>query len=94
MSAERLPADAPGGVASWRIRVADNGVGFDEQYLDRIFAPFQRLHGRGKYEGSGIGLPLCRRICERHFGSITTKSEPNAGTEFEITLPTRQPLKR
>lgn len=75
----------------WRqqveIFVDDNGIGFDEKYLDRIFQPFQRLHGRGEYEGSGIGLSICRKIVERHGGSITAKSQPGIGSKFIITLP-------
>ncbi len=74
-----------GGVC--RISVADNGIGFDEKYLDRIFAIFQRLQGRGEYEGTGIGLAICRRIVERHGGTITARSTPGAGSTFLITLP-------
>jgi PAS domain S-box-containing protein len=65
----------------------DNGIGFDETYLDRIFVPFQRLHGRSAYEGTGMGLALCRRIVERHGGSITAKSTPGEGSTFIVTLP-------
>jgi PAS domain S-box-containing protein len=74
--------------------VEDNGIGFDEKYLDRIFQPFQRLHGRLEYEGSGIGLAICRKIVERHSGSITAKSMPGAGTTFIITLPLHQTANR
>ena len=69
------------------IFVQDNGIGFDEKYLDRIFAPFQRLHGKSAYEGTGMGLAICRRIVERHGGSITAKSKPGEGSTFIITLP-------
>ena len=72
-----------------RIRVGDNGIGFDEKYLDRIFNVFQRLHGRGEYEGTGIGLALCRKIAERHGGSITARSTPGVGSTFIVTLPLR-----
>ena len=72
------------------IFVEDNGIGFDEKYLDRIFAPFQRLHGRSAYEGTGMGLAICRKIAERHGGSITAKSKPGAGSTFIITLPVKQ----
>jgi two-component system sensor kinase FixL len=72
------------------IRVEDNGIGFDEKYLDRIFRVFQRLHGRGQYHGTGIGLATCRRIVERHHGTITAESTPGAGAEFIVTLPVRQ----
>lgn len=70
--------------------IEDNGVGFDEKYLDRIFEVFQRLHGRGVYEGTGMGLAIARKIVERHDGSITAKSEPEKGTKFIITLPVEQ----
>jgi light-regulated signal transduction histidine kinase (bacteriophytochrome) len=74
-----------------RITVEDNGIGFDEKYLDRIFTVFQRLHGRSEYEGTGIGLAICRKIAERHRGAITAKSAPGAGASFIVTLPVRQP---
>ncbi|WP_375767577.1 ATP-binding protein [Archangium gephyra] len=69
------------------LRVADNGIGFDEKYLDRIFNVFQRLHGRGKYEGTGIGLAICRKIAERHGGSIDARSKPGQGATFIVKLP-------
>lgn len=78
-------------VSAWTIHVEDNGIGFEEQYLDRIFAPFQRLHGRNEYEGTGMGLAICRRIAERHGGTITARSAPGAGTTFMVTLPERPP---
>jgi signal transduction histidine kinase len=71
----------------YRIFVEDNGIGFDEKYLDRIFAPFQRLHRRSAYEGTGMGLAICRKIVERHGGNITAKSSPGEGSTFIITLP-------
>lgn len=73
-----------------QISVADNGIGFDEKYLDRIFTPFQRLHGRNEYEGTGMGLAVCRRIAERHGGAITAQSIPGQGTTFLVTLPLKQ----
>jgi signal transduction histidine kinase len=72
------------------ISVEDNGIGFDEKYLDRIFTPFQRLHPRGEYEGTGMGLAVCRRIVERHGGEITARSAPGQGSKFIITLPINQ----
>ncbi|PLZ26527.1 PAS domain-containing protein [Fischerella thermalis] len=70
-----------------QIIVEDNGIGFNEKYLDRIFNVFQRLHGRSEYDGTGIGLAICRKIVERHQGSITAKSEPGRGAKFIVTLP-------
>jgi signal transduction histidine kinase len=72
------------------ILIEDNGIGFEEKYLDRIFTVFQRLHGRGEYEGSGVGLAVCRKIVERHNGNITARSTPGQGTTFIITLPLKQ----
>ena len=74
-----------------RIRVIDNGIGFDEKYLDRIFTPFQRLHNRSAYAGTGMGLAICRRIVERHDGELAAESVPGQGSTFTITLPKRQP---
>ncbi len=68
------------------IIVEDNGIGFEEKYLDRIFNVFQRLHGRSEYEGTGMGLAICRKIVERHQGSITAKSEPGKGASFIVTI--------
>jgi signal transduction histidine kinase len=76
------PADA-----QCLITIKDNGIGFEEKYLERIFTPFQRLHNKNEYEGTGIGLAVCRKIVERHKGSITAKSIPGEGSEFMITLP-------
>ncbi|MBI3852670.1 MAG: PAS domain S-box protein [Verrucomicrobia bacterium] len=73
-----------------QILVEDNGIGFDEKYLDRIFTVFQRLHGRGTYEGTGMGLAICRKITERHGGEITAKSVPGQGATFVVTLPVKQ----
>lgn len=69
------------------IRVIDNGIGFDMKYLDRIFAVFQRLHGRGTYEGTGIGLAVCRKIVERYNGTITAESKANNGSTFIVRMP-------
>jgi PAS domain S-box-containing protein len=71
------------------IFVEDNGIGFHEAHLDRIFRPFQRLHGRGQYEGTGMGLAICRKIAERHGGTITARSTPGKGSTFIVTLPLR-----
>jgi signal transduction histidine kinase len=71
----------------YEIRVSDNGIGFDEKYLDRIFQPFQRLHNQIEYEGNGMGLAICRKIVERHEGEITAESKPGQGATFIVKLP-------
>jgi len=68
------------------IFIEDNCIGFDQKYCDKIFQPFQRLHGRNKYEGSGIGLSICRKIVERHDGNISVNSIPDKGSIFIIIL--------
>jgi PAS domain S-box-containing protein len=70
------------------IHVGDNGIGFDEMHIDKIFKPFQRLHGKSSpYQGTGMGLAICRKIVESHGGSITAKSEPGKGSTFIVKLP-------
>lgn len=85
----RVRAAAADDGGAVELSVADDGIGFDEKYLDRIFNVFQRLHGRGEYEGTGIGLAVCRRIAERHGGTITARSRPGEGATFVVTLPAR-----
>lgn len=81
-------ADDPPDERDWvRIEVIDNGIGFDQQYDEKIFNLFQRLHGRDAYSGTGIGLALCRKIIERHNGSITAMSSEGEGSTFIIYLP-------
>ena len=80
----------PAAAGACRVLVADNGIGFDEKYLDRIFTIFHRLHGREEYEGTGVGLAICRRIVERHGGSITATSSPGQGATFAVTMPRTQ----
>jgi PAS domain S-box-containing protein len=72
----------------YRITVADNGIGFDEKYLQTVFSPFQRLHGKSSdYEGTGMGLAICKKIVERHGGTLTAKSTPGKGSAFIVDLP-------
>ena len=69
------------------LTIKDNGIGFDEKYSEKIFAMFQRLHGRNEYEGTGVGLAVCRRIADRHGGTIAAKSKAGEGATFTVTLP-------
>jgi signal transduction histidine kinase len=71
----------------YKISVIDNGIGFDEKYTEKIFAVFQRLHGRNEYKGTGIGLSICKKITENHKGFITAKSKEGEGATFIIYLP-------
>jgi hypothetical protein len=74
-------------VVTWNLCVADNGIGFDEKYLDRIFNPFQRLHSRQAYAGTGIGLAVVKKIVERHGAHISAISSPGKGSVFRIAFP-------
>jgi signal transduction histidine kinase len=87
---EHLAGNGTSSAQQCRIYVEDNGIGFDEKYLSQIFQPFQRLFGRGEYEGSGMGLSICQKIVERHAGDITARSTPGQGTTFIVTLPVQQ----
>jgi PAS domain S-box-containing protein len=71
----------------WKITVADNGIGFDPQYADKIFELFQRLHSRFEYEGTGIGLAICKKIVQNHMGYMKANGNPGQGAAFEIYLP-------
>jgi PAS domain S-box-containing protein len=72
---------------SWTLDVSDNGIGIDERHAERIFQPFERLHGRTEYPGTGMGLAICQRIAKRHGGSITASGTPGEGTTFHVVLP-------
>jgi light-regulated signal transduction histidine kinase (bacteriophytochrome) len=85
-SATRSSMDSSG-VDCYKIVVSDNGIGFDEKYLDKVFQPFQRLHPNDQYSGSGMGLSICRKILERHGGEITASSVPGEGATFTVTYP-------
>ncbi len=73
--------------ATWRLTVSDNGIGFEQEYAERIFEVFQRLQGRGEYEGSGIGLAICRKIVDRHGGAIVATGRLGDGATFVMDLP-------
>ncbi len=70
----------------YHISISDNGIGIEEQYFEQIFSAFKRLHSRDQYEGTGIGLAICKKIIDRHLGEISIKSTPEKGTSFIITL--------
>ncbi len=74
----------------WKITVQDNGVGFNEKYLSKIFKPFQRLCGKDEFEGNGMGTAICHKIIENHHGAITAQSVPNQGSTFIVKLPKSQ----
>lgn len=71
----------------WVVEVADNGIGFDAKFLQKIFRPFQRLHGTSEYQGSGIGLSVCKRIVNRHGGFLTARSSVGEGATFVLNFP-------
>ncbi len=93
LSVDLLPPDSPdlpereSGRRYCQILIADNGIGFDEKFLERVFDVFQRLHSREEYPGTGIGLAICRKIVDRHGGVITAHSVPGEGSTFILTLP-------
>jgi signal transduction histidine kinase len=72
------------------IHIADNGIGFDAKSIEKIFNPFTRLNTKDEYEGTGLGLALCKKIVERHGGKITAVSQPGVGSIFHVTLPITQ----
>jgi len=90
VAAEHLPpgTQPPGkAIAYHRIDVIDNGIGFEEKYVDRIFQVFQRLHGNSQYVGTGVGLAICEKVAINHGGAIVASSQPGNGATFSVYLP-------
>jgi signal transduction histidine kinase len=75
------------GSDQWEITIEDNGIGFDEKYAERIFKPFERLHGKSEFEGTGMGLAICKKIVGLHGGKISVTSQPGIGSKFTLVLP-------
>ncbi len=90
---ENTPPGALPGDEACQVVVQDNGIGFEPQFAERIFAIFQRLHTRDKYEGTGIGLSVCRKITDRHGGNIVAKSSDGEGAAFIVTLPLKERMR-
>ena len=88
--ASELPAEVtPARLVAeyYRIDVTDNGIGFEDKYVDRIFQVFQRLHGKNQFAGTGVGLAICEKVVQNHGGAITARSRPGQGATFQVYLP-------
>jgi len=88
---ERLKYELSEGMIYYKIAITDNGIGFDSEYATRIFQVFQRLHGKSEYPGSGIGLAICKKIVEYHYGLIYAENIPDTGARFTFIIPQHQP---
>jgi light-regulated signal transduction histidine kinase (bacteriophytochrome) len=86
MLAPKIKVTAEKQENKWLFKVSDNGIGMDMKYSSKVFQIFSRLHTSDKYQGSGIGLTVCKKIVERHHGEIWLESEPGKGTTFFFTL--------
>ncbi|MDB5966670.1 MAG: hypothetical protein JWQ72_3170, partial [Polaromonas sp.] len=92
-AAPEPPGNGPRHRPMLRVTVTDNGIGFDPRYAERIFEPFQRLHSADRYPGSGIGLATCRKIIDRHGGTIGAEGRPGEGATFWFSLPAAPEVK-
>lgn len=88
---EKLQYELAQGATYYKIQITDNGIGFENEYATRIFQVFQRLHGKSEYPGSGIGLAICKKIMEYHYGAIFAENIPSTGARFTFIIPKDQP---